>query len=68
MTNESVIPQANPGADYRAQKSAMHKKIEKPTTTAKVRGIHAEAEGMNPDKVVKELLKHVPEPGPEDYQ
>jgi MoxR-like ATPase len=29
---------------------------------------HAEAEGMNPDKVVKELLKHVPEPGPEDYQ
>jgi MoxR-like ATPase len=28
---------------------------------------HAEAEGMNPDKVVKELLKHVPEPGPEAY-
>src|SRR4051794_32961017 len=28
---------------------------------------HAEAEGMNPDKVVKELLKHVPEPGPETY-
>jgi len=29
---------------------------------------HAEAEGMNPDKVVKELLKHVPEPGPESYE
>jgi MoxR-like ATPase len=29
---------------------------------------HAEAEGMNPDKVVKELLKHVPEPGPEAYE
>jgi MoxR-like ATPase len=28
---------------------------------------HAEAEGMNPDKVVKELLQHVPEPGPEAY-
>jgi MoxR-like ATPase len=28
---------------------------------------HAEAEGMSPDKVVKELLKHVSEPRPEDY-
>ena len=29
---------------------------------------HAEAEGMTPDKLVKELLKHVSEPRPEDYQ
>jgi MoxR-like ATPase len=28
---------------------------------------HAEAEGMSPDKIVKELLKHVSEPKPEDY-
>jgi MoxR-like ATPase len=28
---------------------------------------HAEAEGMSPDKLVKELLKHVSEPRPEDY-
>jgi MoxR-like ATPase len=29
---------------------------------------HGEAEGMTPDKIVKELLKHVSEPRPEDYQ
>jgi MoxR-like ATPase len=29
---------------------------------------HAEAEGVNPDKVVRMLLKHVTEPKPEDYQ
>src|SRR5437588_3653422 len=29
---------------------------------------HAEAEGMSPDKLVKELLKHVSEPKPEDYK
>jgi MoxR-like ATPase len=29
---------------------------------------HAEAEGVNPDKVVGLLLKHVTEPKPEDYQ
>jgi MoxR-like ATPase len=28
---------------------------------------HAEAEGMTPDKIVKELLKHVSEPKPESY-
>jgi MoxR-like ATPase len=28
---------------------------------------HAEAEGMSPDKIVKELLRHVNEPGPDDY-
>jgi MoxR-like ATPase len=28
---------------------------------------HAEAEGMSPDKIVQELLRHVTEPGPEDY-
>ena len=28
---------------------------------------HAEAEGMTPDKIVKELLKHVTEPKPESY-
>jgi MoxR-like ATPase len=28
---------------------------------------HAEAEGMTPDKLVGQLLRHVPEPGPEDY-
>jgi MoxR-like ATPase len=29
---------------------------------------HAEAEGMTPDKIARELLKHVTEPKPEDYQ
>ncbi len=29
---------------------------------------HAEAEGMTPDKIVKELLKHVSEPKAEDYK
>jgi MoxR-like ATPase len=29
---------------------------------------HAEAEGMTPDKVVKELLKHVGEPKADDYK
>ena len=29
---------------------------------------HAEAEGMTPDKIVAQLLKHVAEPGPGDYE
>src|SRR5947209_8535122 len=29
---------------------------------------HGEAEGMTPDKIVRELLKHVSEPRPEDYK
>lgn len=29
---------------------------------------HGEAEGMTPDKIVKELIKTVPEPRPEDYK
>ena len=29
---------------------------------------HAEAEGITPDKVVQDLLKHVSEPKPEDYK
>ena len=28
---------------------------------------HAEAEGLSPDKIVKMLLEHVPEPRPQDY-
>jgi MoxR-like ATPase len=32
-----------------------------------ITNFHAEAEGMSPDKVVRELLTHVSEPGPEDY-
>jgi MoxR-like ATPase len=29
---------------------------------------HAEAEGMTPDRIVKQLLEHVSEPRPEDYK
>src|SRR5437588_2308736 len=29
---------------------------------------HAEAEGITPDKIVQDLLKHVSEPKPEDYK
>jgi MoxR-like ATPase len=29
---------------------------------------HGEAEGMTPDKIVRELVKSVPEPRPEDYK
>src|SRR4051794_3584659 len=29
---------------------------------------HGEAEGMTPDRIVRELLKHVTEPRPEDYK
>ncbi len=29
---------------------------------------HAEAEGLTPDKIVRQLLEHVREPRPEDYQ
>jgi len=29
---------------------------------------HGEAEGMTPDKIVKELIQHVSEPRPEDYK
>ena len=29
---------------------------------------HGEAEGMTPERIVKELLQHVSEPRPEDYK
>jgi MoxR-like ATPase len=29
---------------------------------------HGEAEGITPDKIVKQLLEHVKEPRPEDYK
>jgi MoxR-like ATPase len=29
---------------------------------------HGEAEGMTPDKIVRQLLESVPEPRPEDYR
>jgi MoxR-like ATPase len=32
-----------------------------------ITNFHAEAEGMTPDKLVDQLLKHVTEPKPEDY-
>jgi MoxR-like ATPase len=32
-----------------------------------ITNFHAEAEGMTPDKIVAQLLKHVSEPKPEDY-
>ena len=33
-----------------------------------ITNFHAEAEGITTDKVVEQLLAHVPEPKPEDYQ